>query len=62
MKTYAALLLARNGDRDAIGALLDIQKNSPTHQTDVLTLVNWYLLKLAGKTGPAVRELAKGIK
>lgn len=62
LKTYAALLLARNGDRDAIGALLDIQKNSPTHQTDVLTLVNWYLLKLAGKTGPAVRELAKGIK
>ena len=62
LKTYAALLLAKNGDRDAIGVLLDIQKNSSTHQTDVLTLTNWYLLKLAGKTRPAVKELAKSIK
>ena len=62
LKTYAALLLAKNGDRDAIGALLDIQKNSSTHQADVLILANWYLLKLAGKTAPAVKKMAKSIK
>ena len=62
LRTYAALLLARNGDRDAIGVLLDIQKNSSTHKTDMLTLANWYLLKFAGETERAVRELAKSVK
>ncbi len=62
LRTYAALLLARNDDRDAIGVLLDIQKNSSTHKTDMLTLTNWYLLKFAGETERAVRELAKSVK
>jgi len=61
LKTYAALLLARNGDPQAIPALLEIQQAAKTHKADVLTLTNWHLLKLAGQAKPAAAELGKSV-
>jgi hypothetical protein len=61
-RTYAVLTLARHGDRYAVGPLLEMQENERTQRTDVLVLVNWYLLKFVGQAGPAVREIAKSLK
>jgi len=61
-RLYAALTLARHGDRDAVAALLDIQAHADTHRPDVLTLTNWYLLKLSGDAQSAVQVLAEKVK
>jgi HEAT repeat protein len=62
LRTLAALLLAKHNQPDAIPVLLDIQNTSRTHKADVLTLTNWYLLKLAGQAGPATIEIARQVK
>ncbi len=61
-RLYAALTLARHGDRDAVAALLDVQAHADTHRPDVLTLTNWYLLKLSGDAQSAVQVLAEKVK
>lgn len=61
-RIYAALTLARHGRSEAVPVLLDIQTHAETHRPDVLTLANWYLLKLAGQSKPAVDDLAKTVR
>jgi len=44
---YATLILARHGDRRAIGPLVKLQASSLDSEIELLTLVNWYILKFA---------------
>jgi hypothetical protein len=62
LKTYSALLLAKNDNTDALPVLLSIQERTSSNQTDVLTLTNWYLLKLAGQSKETVEKLVKSIE
>lgn len=57
-KTYAALLLGKCNRPEAAPVLADIQQRASTQSVDVLTLANWYLLKLSGSAGACVDELA----
>lgn len=57
-KTYAALLLGKCGNARAVPALVELQDRSATQSADVLTLANWYLLKLAERDTQAVKDLA----
>lgn len=61
-RIYAAMTLARHGRSEAIPALLEIQANARTHRPDVLILANWYLLKLAGQSQPAVELLVRTVR
>jgi HEAT repeat protein len=60
--TYAALVLARHGQADAIPVLKRLQENADINRSDVLVLANWYLIKLSGMTAPSVDAIVKGIK
>ncbi|MBN1555230.1 MAG: HEAT repeat domain-containing protein [Phycisphaerae bacterium] len=62
LRIYAALTLARHRRPEAIPPLLDIQAHAETHRKDVLILADWYLLKLAGQSKPAVEFLAKSVR
>jgi HEAT repeat protein len=57
-KTYAALLLGKIGNARAVPALVELQNRAATQSPDVLTLANWYLLKLAEQHVQAVKDLA----
>ncbi len=58
----AGLILGRFGDRDAKAVLTDIAAKPDKHAIVLLARANWYLLKIAGKSKEAARELAKEIK
>ncbi|MCD4825278.1 MAG: HEAT repeat domain-containing protein, partial [Phycisphaerae bacterium] len=62
LKTYAALLLARQGDQAAVPVLLEIQETAKTQKDDVLTLANWYLLKLSGQSEKTLKAMAKTLR
>jgi hypothetical protein len=47
-KAYAAMLLAKFNDPDAVPALLEVQLARPTTDPEVMALVDWYLLRFAG--------------
>ena len=62
LKTYAALLLGKYNKPEAITILEDIQGSSTLYKTDLLSLVNWYIIKLSDKTTQGVADIAKTIK
>jgi hypothetical protein len=62
LRAYAALLLAKRGKPAAAAELIDIQANVQTRGTDILTLANWYLLKLSGRPETAAVDIAKKIQ
>ncbi len=62
LKTYSALLLAKNGNTAAIPTLISLQQQTSPSQPDVLTLTNWYLLKLSGQSKKTVEKLVKSIQ
>lgn len=63
-KSYAAMLLAKFNDPAAIPALLDIQAAQATTESDIMALVDWYLLKFAGNTtvDASVNTILRSIK
>ena len=62
LRIYSALLLGRAGRTSAIPALLRLQELSRQNQADVLTLANWYLLKMSGQSKQTVEKLVQSIK
>jgi HEAT repeat protein len=62
LKTYAALLLGREGVEAAIDPLLDIQRTEKRRGVDVLTLANWYLIQMSGQAAASVANIAKSVK
>jgi hypothetical protein len=62
LATDAALLLGRFGDADAAGSLKAIAADRDKHSTLLLTMANWYLLKIDGRSKQVAETLAKTIK
>lgn len=62
LKTYAALLLGKYNKLEAIAVLEEIQNSPVLYKTDLLSLVNWYLIKLSDNPAKPVAEIAKTIR
>ena len=61
IKYYAALTLAKFGDKSSIPVLIEIQNSKNTETVDLMTLANWYILELTGNAKNAFLKIAKDL-
>ena len=61
IKYYAALTLAKFGNKTAIPVLIEIQNSKNTQTVDLMTLANWYILELTGNAKTAFEKIAKDL-
>ena len=62
IQRYSTLLLARHRDTDAVKPLIKLQEETYSSRTELLTLVNWHLLKFAGQAETAMKQVAATIR
>jgi len=62
MVVDAALTLGRFGDPSAVKTLRDIVAEPSRHETELVVLAAWYLLKIEGRSAEAARALAAKVR